>query len=59
MGATVAVLVYLMTITPTALVPNEDTGILFCMVNLPPGSSQERTGEVLEQTDKSYDRIPP
>lgn len=51
-GATVAVLVYLMTITPTALVPNEDTGILFCMVNLPPGSSQERTGEVLEQTDK-------
>lgn len=51
-AGTIGVLVYLMTITPTALVPNEDTGVLFCMVNLPPGSSQERTGEVLQQTDQ-------
>ena len=50
-AATVAVLVWLMSITTSTLVPNEDTGTLFCMVDMPPGTSQERTEEVLNQLD--------
>ncbi|MDE7396598.1 MAG: efflux RND transporter permease subunit, partial [Muribaculum sp.] len=42
-SASVALLVWLMSITPSTLVPNEDTGTLFCMLNMPPGTSQERT----------------
>lgn len=55
---TIAVLVFLMGRTPTALVPNEDTGTVFCMVDMPPGTSQERTGEVLTQVDSIMAKIP-
>ena len=48
---TVAILVWLMNVTTSTLVPNEDTGVLFCMVDMPPGTSQERTDEVLDQVD--------
>jgi HAE1 family hydrophobic/amphiphilic exporter-1 len=48
----IAALVYLMSTTPTAMVPNEDTGTLFVMVDMPAGTSQERTIDVLEQVDK-------
>ncbi len=54
----IAVLVFLMGHTPTALVPNEDTGVVFCMVDMPPGTSQERTGEVLNQVDSIMAKIP-
>lgn len=54
----IAVLVFLMGRTPTALVPNEDTGTVFCMVDMPPGTSQERTGEVLTQVDSIMAKIP-
>ena len=54
----IAVLVFLMGRTPTALVPNEDTGTVFCMVDMPPGTSQERTGEVLNQVDSIMAKIP-
>ena len=54
----IAVLVFLMGRTPTALVPNEDTGSVFCMVDMPPGTSQERTGEVLTQVDSIMAKIP-
>lgn len=54
----IAVLVFLMGRTPTALVPNEDTGTVFCMVDMPPGTSQERTGEVLIQVDSIMAKIP-
>jgi len=57
-GASVLVLVFLMSRTPTALVPNEDTGIVFCLVDMPPGTSQERTGEVLNQVDSIMAKIP-
>ena len=49
--ASTLVLVWLMAITPTAMVPNEDTGTVFVMVDMPAGTSQERTIEVLEQVD--------
>lgn len=57
-GASVLVLVFLMGRTPTALVPNEDTGIVFCLVDMPPGTSQERTSEVLNQVDSIMAKIP-
>ena len=57
-AASIAILVFLMGRTPTALVPNEDTGTLFCMVDMPPGTSQERTGEVLAQVDSILAKIP-
>lgn len=47
----IGVLVWLMSVTPTAMVPNEDTGTVFVMVDMPAGTSQERTIEVLEQVD--------
>ena len=54
----VVTLVWLMRRTPTALVPNEDTGTIFCMVDMPPGASQERTGQVLAQVDSIMAKIP-
>jgi len=48
----VAVLVWLMARTPSAMVPNEDTGFMFAMVDMPAGTSQERTTEVLDQLEK-------
>ena len=38
--------------TPTTLVPTEDTGTLMGMVTMPPGTSQDRTDEVLQQVEK-------
>ena len=57
-AVSIGVLVWLMSTTPSDLVPTEDTGTIFCMVNLPPGSSQERTGEVLHQVDSLIQSIP-
>lgn len=56
--ASVAVLVWLMGSTPTALVPNEDTGTIFAMIDMPPGTSQERTGELLDEVDQIISQIP-
>ncbi len=57
-GVAVAILVWLMSITTSTLVPNEDTGVLFCMVDMPPGTSQERTDEVLDQIDQILATVP-
>lgn len=57
-GASVAILVGLMAITPTTLVPSEDTGTVFVMVDMPPGTSQERTTEVLDQVDEMLAAMP-
>jgi len=56
--ASILLLMWLMGRTPTALVPNEDTGILFCMIDMPPGTSQERTMEVLHQVDGIVATVP-
>ncbi len=56
--ASVGVLVWLMSTTPSALVPNEDTGMIFAMVDMPAGTSQERTGQVLDQLDSICAKIP-
>ncbi|GAB7081839.1 efflux RND transporter permease subunit [Megalodesulfovibrio paquesii] len=39
---------------PTSFLPDEDQGIIFCMVQLPVGSPQERTVEVLKQVEKHF-----
>jgi len=57
-GGSIAILVWLMKSTPSALVPNEDTGTIFCMVDMPPGTSQERTGEVLDRVGGITGSIP-
>ncbi len=57
-AASIAILVWLMGTTPTALVPNEDTGTFFVMADMPPGTSQERTIEVMNQVDHVLMNIP-
>ena len=47
----IALLVFLMKVTPTGLVPNEDTGTIMAVVDLPPGTSQDRTEKILMQVD--------
>ena len=49
--ATIVVMIFLMHITPTGLVPNEDTGTIFAVVDMAPGTAQERTEAVMEQVD--------
>ena len=50
-AATVVLMIFLMNITPTGLVPNEDTGTIFAVVDMAPGTSQERTNEAMKQVD--------
>ncbi len=57
-AASIAALVWLMAKTPTALVPNEDTGTFFVMVDMPPGTSQERTKETMDKVDAILANIP-
>ena len=54
----IAALVWLMGSTPTALVPDEDTGTIFAVVDMPPATSQERTEEVLKEVDQILAQVP-
>ena len=49
--ASIVLLIFFMKITPTGMVPNEDTGTIMGAVTLPPGTSQERAMEVLAKVD--------
>ena len=50
-AGSIALLVFLMKVTPTGMVPNEDTGTIMGAVTLPPGTSQERAQEILNRVD--------
>ena len=50
-AASIVLLIFFMKITPTGMVPNEDTGTIMGAVTLPPGTSQERAMEVLAKVD--------
>ena len=50
--ASIGGLFWMMQATPTTLVPSEDTGTLMGIVAMPPGTSQDRTDEVLQQVEK-------
>ncbi len=54
----VVILVWLMNRTPSAMVPNEDTGFMFGMVDMPAGTSQERTTEVIRELEQIVTSIP-
>lgn len=51
-AASIVALAAMMMTTSTALVPNEDTGVLFCMVNMPPATSLDKTEATLARVDK-------
>ena len=50
-AGSIVLLIIFMNITPTGMVPNEDTGTIMGVVTLPPGTSQERAMEVLNRVD--------
>lgn len=61
MGAVVAgvcLLFYLMGTTPTGLVPNEDTGTIFISLDMPPGTSLDKTKENMAKIEKLVAKTP-
>ena len=47
----IATLVGTAQITSTGLVPNEDTGTLFCTISMPPATSVARTRQIINEVD--------
>ncbi|MBQ9216474.1 MAG: efflux RND transporter permease subunit [Prevotella sp.] len=47
----IAVLITTMMTTKTGLVPDEDTGTLFCTVSMPPATSVARTRQIINEVD--------
>ena len=47
----IVVLGVTMATTKTGLVPDEDTGTIFCTISMPPATSVERTNRVISQVD--------
>ena len=47
----IVVLALTMSTTKTGLVPDEDTGTIFCTVSMPPATSVERTKKVISEVD--------
>ena len=48
----IAALAILMNTTKTGLVPDEDTGTIFVTISANPGTSQERTKQIVDEVDK-------
>lgn len=57
-AGSVVVLVWLMAVTPTGLVPNEDTGTLMGVVDMPPATSLEKTKSIMDKVDSIARTIP-
>lgn len=57
-AGSIALLVWLMSVTPSALVPDEDTGTIMGVVDMPPATSQERTQAVIDAVDSIASGIP-
>jgi HAE1 family hydrophobic/amphiphilic exporter-1 len=47
----IAALVGTMQVTKTGLVPDEDTGTLFCTISMPPATSVARTRQIINEVD--------
>ena len=54
-AAIVACMGFLFVRLPTAFLPDEDQGFLICLVQLPPGATEDRTIKVMRQMDKHFD----
>lgn len=57
-AACIGCLVWLMSITPTSLVPSEDTGTIMGVLDMPPATSLERTKHIMDQVDSIAGTIP-
>lgn len=57
-AAAIGILVWLMSITPSSLVPTEDTGTIMGVVDMPPATSMERTKAVMDRVDSICGTIP-
>ncbi len=55
--AACAGLFYFMNITKTALIPNEDTGSCFIMVQTAPGYSHVETAKVMDEVEKCLEHV--
>jgi hydrophobe/amphiphile efflux-1 (HAE1) family protein len=53
-GLIVALMGFLFTRLPTSFLPDEDQGILFVQIQLPPGATQQRTLKVIQQVEKHF-----
>lgn len=56
--AGVVLLFYLMGTTPTGLVPNEDTGTIFITLDMPAGTSLDKTKEAMAKVEKLVENTP-
>ena len=54
----IVVLVITFSTTKTGLVPDEDTGTLFCTISMPPATSEARTKQVVAQVDSILAELP-
>jgi len=54
----IVALVITFSFTKTGLVPDEDTGTLFCTISMPPATSQERTKQIVTQVDSILSELP-
>ena len=54
----IVVLAITFSTTKTGLVPDEDTGTLFCTISMPPATSEARTKQVVAQVDSILSEIP-
>lgn len=50
-AASIAVLVWLMSTTATSMVPQEDTGTIMGVVDMPPATAMEKTKTIMDQVD--------
>ena len=53
-GTIVVCMVFLFLRLPTSFLPDEDQGLMFCMVQLPSGATMERTLSVLKQVEQYF-----
>ncbi len=54
-AAIVACMAFFFVRLPTAFLPDEDQGFILCLVQLPPGATEDRTIKVLEQMNKHFE----
>ncbi len=57
-GVSIAVLVWLMGTTATSMVPQEDTGTIMGVVDMPPATAMEKTKAIMDKVDSICGTIP-
>ena len=57
-GICMGVLVWLMSTTATSMVPQEDTGTIMGVVDMPPATALEKTKSIMDQVDSICGTIP-